>query len=219
MILLKLFDNKLLVGGGCIAAAALLAFWVLPGVYAKKAKTVTVCKLKQEVSAGTKIEKEMIRETEVGSFGLPDSVIKNRDEIIGKYAKESILPEDFLFPAKFSDNATDERLDKAAAEGKKLMSVSIGNTAAGVAGYLKAGDIISVVCYTDGGVQAFDELKNIEIYSVKNAEGVNVETAAEEEGGDKTAATLTLIVTDTQAQKLVLAEYSGKLHAIFEKRG
>ena len=216
---MKLFENKLLVGGICILVAAVLAFLVLPGIYKGKENTVIICKLKKDVIVGTKIEKDLIKETEVGSFGLPDSVVKNADDIIGKYAKESISPDDLLFSTKFSDYIADERLDKLTSEGKKLMSVSVGSTAAGVAGHLKAGDFISIVCYTDNNVQVFNELNNIEVYSIENSEAVNVENTAADEKADKTAATLTLIVTDAQAQKLAYAEYSGKLHAIFEKRG
>ena len=36
---------------------------------------------------------------------------------------------------------------------------------------------------------------------------------------DKIAETLTLAVNDVQAEKLVAAEYSGKIHAVFERRG
>lgn len=216
---LKLFDNKLLVGGACILAAAVLAFLVLPGVYKSKESTVIICKLKEDIPAATKIEKEMIKETEVGSFGLPADVVKSADDIIGKYAKESILSDDLLFLSKFSDYMTDQRLDNLIADGKKLMSVSVGSTAAGVAGHLKAGDFISIVCYADSSVQVFDELKHMEVYGVENSEAVSVENAEGDKKADKTAATLTLIVTDAQAHKLAFAEYSGKLHAIFEKRG
>lgn len=216
---MKLFENKLVVGGTCILVAGVLAFLVLPGIYKSKESTVVICKLKEDIYAGTKIQREMIKEAEVGSFGLPADVVKSADKIIGKYAKENILSDDLLFPSKFSDYIADERLDKLTSEGKKLMSVSIGSNASGVAGHLKAGDLISVVCYTDNSVQAFDELKNIEVYSIENSESVNIENVAADEKVDKTAATLTLIVTDIQAHKLAYAEYSGKLHAIFEQRG
>ena len=60
-----------------------------------------------------------------------------------------------------------------------------------------------------------------EIINVKNPPNglEQVKGVGDEDETDKIAATLTLIVNDIQAEKLVAAEYSGKLHAIFEKRG
>lgn len=214
---MKLFENKLVVGGICILIAGILAFFVLPTIYKNKASTVVIYKLKNDISAGVKIEKDMLREIEVGSFGMPDNVIKSVDSIVGKYTKSSLLSDDLLFPSKFSDYIMDERMDQLTKEGKKLMSVSVGSIAAAVSGYLKSGDIISILCYSDNNVQSFDELKNIEIYSIENEEMVNVEVADEQ--ASKMAATLTLVVTDIQAHKLTHAEYSGKLHAVLESRG
>ena len=62
-----------------------------------------------------------------------------------------------------------------------------------------------------------DELKNIEIYSIENSEAQDIEHTDDE--ADTVAATLTLIVNDIQAQKLIYTEYSGKLHVVFERRG
>ena len=62
--------------------------------------------------------------------------------------------------------------------------------------------------------EILDEIRRL----LKTGE-LEFETDFYEDETDKIAATLTLIVNDIQAEKLVAAEYSGKIHAIFEKRG
>ena len=71
----KLLENKLVVGGVCIVIAAILAFLVLPGMYKQKEKTIMICRLQSDITAGTRIEAEMLKSVEVGSYGLPESVI------------------------------------------------------------------------------------------------------------------------------------------------
>lgn len=111
----KVFENKILVGGICIVVAAILAFLILPSMYKQKEKTIFICRLMSDIPAGTKIETEMLKLVEVGSYGLPETVVKNTDDIVGKYAKVSMTTDDYLYASKFADYVSDERLDKAVA--------------------------------------------------------------------------------------------------------
>ncbi len=216
----KLFENKLVIGGICIVIAAVLAFLVLPGMYKQKEKTIMVCKLQTEIAAGTKIEKEMLKETEVGSYGLPESVVKNPDDIVGKYAKISMTPDDYLLLSRFEDYVSDEKLDKVIAEGKRLVAVSVPTNAASVANQLKRGDKVTAVYYADDAVVTDNDLHGLEIYSVENEDAQNLENVqGSEDSEDTIAASVTLIATEAQAVKLVNAEYSGKVHLILESRG
>ena len=216
----KLLENKLVVGGVCIVIAAILAFLVLPGMYKQKEKTIYICRLQADITAGTKIEAQMLKQVEVGSYGLPESVVKNPDELVGKYAKVSMTTDDYLYASKFADFVSDERFDKAVSEGKRLIAVSVPRYAASVANQLKAGDKVTVAYYADDTVIIDDTLKGIEIYSVENEDAQNLENVqGSEDKEDTIAANVTLIATEEQAAKLINAEYSGKLHIILESRG
>lgn len=216
----KLLENKLVVGGVCIVIAAILAFLVLPGMYKQKEKTIYICRLQADITAGTKIEAQMLKQVEVGSYGLPESVVKNPDELVGKYAKVSMTTDDYLYASKFADFVSDERFDKAVSEGKRLIAVSVPSNAASVANQLKAGDKVTVAYYADDTVIIDDTLKGIEIYSVENEDAQNPENVqGSEDKEDTIAANVTLIATEEQAAKLINAEYSGKLHIILESRG
>ena len=182
-----------------------------------KRKTLKVIKLKNDVVSGTRIDEDMITETEVGSYGLPENIITNKDDVVGKYSNCDIKSEDFVVASKLSDFAADERLDKIHSNGQKLVTVTVPSLAAGVGNHIRAGDYVSVFLYDDGFVEVIDVLKNIEIYSIENSEAQDIEHTDDE--SDAVAATLTLIVNDIQAQKLIYTEYSGKLHIVFERRG
>ena len=214
---MKIFQNRIFVGGLCIVFSALIAFVVIPSINNARGKTQKVIKLKTDIDSGVQISEDMITETEVGSYGLPENIIINKDDIVGKYSNGNIKSEDLIVSSKLSEYAADERLDKIHSNGQKLVTVTVPSIAAGVGNHLRAGDFVSVFLYEDGFVEVIEELKNIEIYSIENSDAVNIEDA--EEKTDAVAATLTLIVNDIQAQELIYSEYSGNLHIVFEKRG
>lgn len=217
---MKFLQNKILIGAGCILLAGIFAFAVLPGMYKGKGGTEKVIKVSSTVGAGTKIEEAMLTEVEVGSFGLPETVIKEKKDIVGKYARTEITPEDCIVKSKLSDYAANEKLDGILASGQKLVTITLPSIAAGVGNHLQTGDVISLICYKDNVPVVYEELKNIEVYSIENDAAQDIaEVNAAEEKSDAVAATLTLIVNDAQAKRLVEAEYSSKLHAVFERKG
>ena len=215
----RLFQNKMVLGGICIALAAVLTFFVLPGINKNKGETVIVIKLKENVSAGTTITEEMLEEKEVGGYGLPQNVIKDKTEIIGKFATVDIIKEDLILTDKISEYAANAKLDKIRENGRKLVTISLPSIASGVGNYLLTGDIVSVAVYKDGNTTIPQELKCLEVFRVQNDDAIDIEDGETDDVKGHIASTVTLIVTDTQAQALVNAEYSGKLHIVFEKRG
>lgn len=217
---MKFLQNKIFIGAVCIVVAGIFAFGVLPSMYKGKGGTEKIVKLNATVSAGTKIDESMLVETEVGSFGLPESVIRKKEDVVGKFARAEISADDLIVKSKLSDYAANEKLDNILANGQKLITVTLPSIAAGVGNHLQRGDVISLICYVGDAPVIYEELKNLEVYSIENDDAQNIEDAnTEEDETDKIAATLTLIVNDVQAERLVSAEYSGKLHAVFEKRG
>lgn len=216
---MRIFQNKIILGGCCIITAAVFAFILLPKIYSDKSKTEKIIKVNTDIQAGTQIEDAMLTETEVGKYGLPENVIKDKSEIIGKYAGTDIMAEDLILQSKISEYCADERLDKAATEGKKLITVTLQSVASGVGNHINSGDIISVYCYDNEKVKTYDELKNIEVYSIENDDAQDIDEVRNDEKSNKIASTVTLIADESQIEKLIMAEYSGKLHAVLERKG
>lgn len=216
---MKIFQNKIVVGVVCIVIAAILAFFFLPSISKSKSNTETIFAVKNAVAEGTKIEESMLVEKEVGSYGLPQSIIKDKDKIVGKYASCNITPDDFILSSKLSDFAANQKLDKVMSQGNMLVTVSLDSVASAVGNHLKSGDIISIVGYANDAVVAYEELKALEVYSIENENAEKLEDVENNEEAEHLASTVTLIVNQIQAEKLIQAEYSGKVHAVFVKRG
>ena len=216
---MKIFQNKIVVGVICIVIAAILAFFFLPSISKSKSNTETIFVVKNAVAEGTKIEESMLVEKEVGSYGLPQSIIKDKDKIIGKYASCDITPDDLILSSKLSDYAANQKLDKVMSQGNMLVTVSLDSVASAVGNHLKSGDIISIVGYANDAVVVYEELKALEVYSIENENAEKLEDVENNEEAEHLASTVTLIVNQVQAEKLIQAEYSGKVHAVFVKRG
>ncbi|MBO5454143.1 MAG: Flp pilus assembly protein CpaB [Clostridia bacterium] len=216
---MKIFQNKIVVGVICIVIAAILAFFFLPSISKSKSNTEKIYAVKNAVAEGTKIEESMLVEKEVGSYGLPQSIIKDKDKIVGKYASCDITPDDLILSSKLSDYAANQKLDKVMSQGNMLVTVSLDSVASAVGNHLKSGDIISIVGYANDAVVVYEELKALEVYSIENENAEKLEDVENNEEAEHLASTVTLIANQVQAEKLIQAEYSGKVHAVFVKRG
>ena len=216
---MKIFQNKIVVGVICIVIAAILAFFFLPSISKSKSNTEKIYAVKNAVAEGTKIEESMLVEKEVGSYGLPQSIIKDKDKIVGKYASCDIAPDDLILSSKLSDYAANQKLDKVMSQGNMLVTVSLDSVASAVGNHLKSGDIISIVGYANDAVVVYEELKALEVYSIENENAEKLEDVENNEEAEHLASTVTLIANQVQAEKLIQAEYSGKVHAVFVKRG
>lgn len=216
---MKIFHNKIIIGVICIVVAAVLAFFFLPSISRSKSSTERIYVLKNAITEGTKIEETMLIEKEVGSFGLPKSLVKEKNKIVGKYASCAISADDLILSSKLSDFAANQKLDSVMGQGKMLVTVSLNTVAAAVGNHLKAGDIISILGYSDNTVVAYEELKELEVYCVENDNAENLEEVEGDEESSQLAATVTLIANKEQAERLIQVEYSGKVHAVFVKRG
>lgn len=235
---MKILKNRIFLSILCILIAGVISFMLLPKLYKDKAETVTVLRVAADISKGEKIENRHIAEVEVGKYGLPDNIINDKSLVIGKIAKTSMVKGDYIFPQKIADFASDEKMNRIVKENKRLVTVSVPSIAAGLSSHLKSGDIVTVAVFlnqkesADGEqsaspkVMIYPELKSLEVYSVENSRTQSTEQAREQQQADNKPSsndpipkTVTLVVTEAQAVKLIEAEYTGKLHLILEKRG
>ena len=236
---MRLFKNRLLLSGLCMALSGVLAFIILPGLYADKSATATIVTVGTPIPAGTRLDEKMLVEATVGAYGLPATVIKDKKQLIGKYVRTEIYKGDLLLPEKISDYQADATLDSLMKADQRLVTVSLPSVASGLSSHLKKGDLVSVVSYIPetaqqsmegystqpGRVVLYPELQQLKVYDIENAHTESIETVKEEKEGasplnaDPVPKTVTLIVTEAQAVKLIEAEYTGKIHLVFKKRG
>lgn len=238
---MKVLKNRYLIAGVCFLIAAIIAFAVLPGFYADREATATVYRAAESIPRGTQIEAKHLAAVEVGAFNLPANVITDPADVVGQYALIDIPQDDTLMPEKVGAFLFTETLDTLMKKDQRLVTVTVQSVAAGVSGHLEPGDVVSVVNFIEAyemfetdpesgfdvriNVPAetvvYDELRSITVFDIENAKTQSMEDARSDEASsaDPIPKTVTLIVTEEQALKLVEAEYSGKIHLVFEKRG
>lgn len=231
---LKFLKNRIFLSALCLLLAAGVAFFLLPRFYEDKSATVTVLRAAQDIPAGMTITEQLLTSAEVGGYGLPEGIVNDKAHLVGKVAQTTIIRGDYFFPQKVGSYLTDEQLDRIAEKGQRLVTVSVESIAAGLSSHLLAGDTVTVAVFfekaSDGQdtapqVIVYPELTGLMVYSVENAKTEDTaeirskQDDSQSASSDPVAKAVTLIVTQAQAETLIQAEYTGKLHLIFEKRG
>lgn len=231
---MKILKNRIFLSALCIIVAAVISFVLLPRFYQDKSATVMVLRAAKDIPAGTELAEHHLASVEVGGYGLPEGILNDKTLIVSKVAQTAIAKGDYFFPQKLGSFLADELLDRIVKNNQRLVTVSVPSIAAGLSSHLKAGDIVTVAVFmekaSDGQkaspqVIIYSELKGLEVYSVENArtqdtaEMRELQKNSQSANSDPVPKAVTLIVTESQAEKLIQAEYTGKLHMIFEKRG
>ena len=144
----KPFSSRTVIGVVCIVLALLITFGVAPLVNRFTDQKVDIVRLKADVQRGQIITADHLEIVNVGSYNLPNNVIKDGKAVVDKYAATDLYAGDYLFASKLStDNkSADDVL--LGLDGKKVaISVNISDFAAGLSDKLENGDIVSVIIY------------------------------------------------------------------------
>lgn len=231
---MKLLKNRIFLSIICITIAAVISFVLLPRFYEDKSVTVMVLRAAGDIQAGTEITDKHLATVEVGDYGLPEGIINDKDLILGKIALTDIAKGDYFFSQKLGVFLVNELFDRIVKNNQRLVTVSVPSVADGLSSHLQSGDIVTVAVFleqaSDGEdsspqVILYPELKGLEVYSVENARTQDTaevrkqQSESQSSTGDPVPKAITLIVTEAQAERLIEAEYTGKLHMILEKRG
>ena len=231
---MKLLKNRIFLSVLCLLVAAGVSFFLLPSFYADKSTTITVLRSAEDIPIGTELAQHHLVSVEVGSYGLPDGILNDPEQIMGKVAQTDISKGDYIFPQKLGGFLYDELLDRIVKNNQRIVTISVPSIAAGLSSHLQAGDIVTVAVFMEKAsngqdsspqVILYPELHSLEVYSVENARTQDTAEMREQQkdsqsaNSDPVPKAVTLIVTEAQAEKLIQAEYTGKLHLIFEKRG
>ncbi len=232
--MIKLFRNKLFIGAMCLLLAGALAFGLLPRLYGAQSGTTEIVKLRQTVEYGTVITDDMLTDAEVGSYGLPDTVVTDKSEIIGLVAGSTIYAGEYLWRDRFMtpeayENAT-SKTGYGLSDGTYLLTIALPSESSGLAGILRAGDTVDVYGYTDenGSAVVSEALTAVSVYKVLNSKLVSLDdldaelTAnadADPADYDLAPAYVVFTVNEQQAKVLIGLEKDESLHLTLRETG
>lgn len=228
---MNFLKNRTVLGITCIVLSLIICFALTPLFNKSISQKASIVRVIKDIPSGGQITKDMIQTVEVGGYNLPESIIRQVDSVIGKYAKADFFPGDYILTGKLSDVPAAENAYLYSLNGEKqAISVSIKNFAQGLSGKLMSGDIVSVVApdYRSQGFTVIPpELTYVEVIGVTASTGYdtdkrggNTDSFLDGEDTEKELpATVTLLASPEQAKILAELEAGGKLHLSLVYRG
>lgn len=224
---MKLLKNRMVLGMLCIAISLVICFLITPMFNKSISHKTKIVRVTKVIEAGEEIKKDMIETVEVGSFNLPDSVLRSEEEVLGKYASGKLEPGDYILAGKTETEPAAENAYLYHLSGEKqAISVSLKSFAAGLSGKLQSGDIVSVIApdYRNMGETVIpDELQYIEVIAVTAGSGYDANTGQKKENQEEEEkelpSTVTLLASPIQCRILAEMEADGKLHMALVYRG
>ena len=219
---MKIFRNRTVVGVLCILLALIICFGVTPLFSRSASEKTEIVRVTKDIKEGNEITAEMVQTVEVGAYNLPQNLMTDKKEVVGKYATADLAAGDYILSSKLSavpaaENAYLYNLDGT----KQAISVTIKSFAVGLSGKLESGDIVTVIVadYQGKGETAIPpELQYVEVISVTASSGYDANTG-EVVDEKELPSTVTLLVTTEQAKVLAELEQDSELHLALVYRG
>ena len=164
---------------------------------------ITVYTAKKDIEKGATLTKDMLEESSTPKTGALASLVFTEDPV-GKYAQTDISAKDVITKSVIGDTLPfDQEYLYQIPENKQVISVTAGNFASGLSGYIQSGDIVRVYAYGGGTESAQpQELQYVRVLDVTYANGEK----------DGAISTVLFSVDEMQAEKLVEIENSARIH-------
>ena len=219
---MKIFRKRTVIGVLCILLALIICFGVTPLFSRSASEKTEIVRVTKDIKEGDEITAEMVQTVEVGAYNLPQNLMTDKKEVVGKYATADLAAGDYILSSKLSavpaaENAYLYNLDGT----KQAISVTIKSFAVGLSGKLESGDIVTVIVadYQGKGETVIPpELQYVEVISVTASSGYDANTG-EVVDEKELPSTVTLLVTTEQAKVLAELEQDSELHLALVYRG
>ena len=219
---MKIFRNRTVIGVLCILLALIICFGVTPLFSRSASEKTEIVRVTKDIKEGDEITAEMVQTVEVGAYNLPQNLMTDKKEVVGKYATADLAAGDYILSSKLSAVPAAENAYLYNLDGKKqAISVTIKSFATGLSGKLESGDIVTVIVadYQGKGETATPpELQYVEVISVTASSGYDANTG-EVVDEKELPSTVTLLVTTEQAKVLAELEQDSELHLALVYRG
>ena len=207
-------NNRFLFGILSLLLSAIIAFIAIPTIAGQTNGKTEIIRVTSPIAKGEEITPEAVEVMEVGSYNLPDNVARSMQDVAGRYAAADFEAGDYILASKVSliPITSDVALNNIPS-GKVAISLTIKTLASGLSDKLQPGDIIRIYHYLDAAREV-PELRYVQVLSVTDSDGNNVDNAAElEEGEEKQqSATITVLASPEQAEVITGIENDGTAH-------
>lgn len=221
----NLFKNRTVIGLTAIVLSLIICFGITPLFNNGLQSKVSVVRIVKDIKEGEQITADKVQVIEIGGYNLPNSVLKNKENVVGKYAAADLFKDDYVLNTKLSDKPLAENKYLYELDGnKQAISISIKSFAAGLSGKLQTGDIISIIAANYGELRETlisKELQYVRVLAVTTDKGADKEYMdnKKDDKEQELPSTVTLLVNKAQAKLLAELEEKSKMHVSLIYRG
>ena len=100
---MNFFKNRTVIGLLCIVLSLVICFAITPMFNRTISEKTEIVRVTKNIRIGDEITKDMVKTVEVGAYNLPESVVRNIDEVVGKYASADMVPGDYIICSKVAE--------------------------------------------------------------------------------------------------------------------
>ena len=180
----------------------------------KKTSLTVVVVAKSDISPRIKIRDEMLEVKEIPSSDVPSGALANKEEIIDKTAKITILAGDVITSRKLYKDTDHTGFVGTIPPDCRAISIHV-NDVTGVAGFAKPGDYVDLLLVENDNTSATTNviLQNVLLLSInQNMNRDDVEKEGENKAAIDNPSIVTVALRPHEALKLVSASKLGDIY-------
>ncbi|SCY18118.1 RcpC/CpaB family pilus assembly protein [Alkaliphilus peptidifermentans] len=202
-----------------------IGFILVPRDNERTRDTTMVVRLKNDLGSNQVVKLTDLETIEMGSYGLPREVVLDPNKIVGKYATTDIPRGILALDTMFQDDQIP--INSFLYEDPELDAISFDtNLARAVGGIPERGDFVKVIIYMKGSeygqasrIIMHDELENLEVISISNARGTNLDMVDEKNTNDNVIPGVVTVRANAMQQALIVqGMYDGIIHLALRPR-
>jgi len=195
-------------------SALLLSWWVYKRTTAPQTRDVVpVAAAARDLPIGKRLQTEDLKLIALDRKDLPRGVFLKPGDLVDRAVAVPILSGEIILAGKLAAKGSGEGLTALIEPGKRAVSVQV-NEISGVSGFIQPGtrvDVLFTRTFSNGDAATTTILQNVKVI----AYGRQLDPSAKVDPRDTTRPTVaTLLVTQDEAQKLVLAGQRGRIQLV-----
>src|SRR5262245_5423532 len=194
--------------------ALFLSWWVYKKTTTPqpRADLITVAAAAHDLAIGKRIQADDLKLVTLDRKDLPRGVFVKTGDVVDRAVAVPIFAGEIVLNGKLTAKGSGEGLTALIEPGMRAVSVQI-NEISGVSGFIQPGtrvDVLFTRTFSNGDAATATILQNVKVI----AYGRQLDPAAKLDPRDPKPTVATLLVTQEQAEKLVLAEQTGRIQLV-----
>ena len=222
---MNILKNRTVLGLICIVLSLVICFGITPLFNRAVQAQTEIVRVTNDIKKGDFITSDMVAVVKTGGYNLPSDVLKQKDNVVGRYAKSDLYAGDYILKNKLSERPIAEFEYLTELDGSRLaMSVTIKSFALGLSGKLESGDVVTLIASDYGDYRQtvmLPELQYVKVLAATDGKGYDKEYDDNPNPAEEKAlpSTVTLLVKPAQAKILAELEAKSKIHCTLVYRG